>query len=155
MPVLHAILCCVAKMLSCVAPWRWTPPNTVFFGCASTDIRQLSNIPQQMQQLLQYTCCQTVLSPAVLLTCNMVNEIHLTLPEGRNTQQNQTMALVAGQAELAWRTPAGQLRHLGWYAAQGDVNGVPLDLDYFRRMVRLSCPGDLPHMSMTHLACTR
>ena len=61
--------------------------------------------------------------------------MRITLPEGRNAEQNQTMAVVTGQAEMAWRDP-GQVRHPGWYAAREEIDGQP-PLDYFRAMVGL------------------
>lgn len=80
------------------------------------------------------------LCSAVLLAYNMVDGIRMTLPEGRDAEQSQTMALVARQAELAWRALDGQLRHPGWFAVKEDTAGEPpLDLDYFRRMVGLLC----------------
>ena len=66
--------------------------------------------------------------------------MRITLPEGRDAEQNQTMAVVTGQAEMAWRDPS-QVRHPGWYAARKDIDGQP-PLDYFRATVGLLAAHD-------------
>ena len=63
--------------------------------------------------------------------------MRITLPEGRTGEQNQAMAVVTGQAEMAWRDP-GQVRHPWLVCCWGEIHGQPLDLGYFRRMVSLT-----------------
>lgn len=58
--------------------------------------------------------------------------VRLFLPEVRSDEQNETMARLAEEAEMAWR----QVGHPGWYAAMEDGETL---LDLFRRRVGFHC----------------
>lgn len=77
---------------------------------------------------------------AVLMTYNpfrdAINERHtvrITLPEGRNAEQDEKMTQLAKEAKVAWE----QERHRDWYAASQDGEFL---LNLFRQQVAPSPP---------------
>lgn len=89
---------------------------------------------------------------AVLMTYNPVrdamngcNTLRITLPEGRDAEQNKKMTQLAKDAKMAWE----QDRHRDWYAAKQDGEFL---LNLFRQQVALPLHCLLP-FTVVHCFC--